>query len=121
MTDKKLTSRQYAYWSNKARDIQLNLAINYLQFKEVVIEGKTESAGLSYEGFDVSACVARIKELEQDLERCLNKLGWTEENQLYTNDVTVNYWSKRNDEYRAELKSALIDWEHEEGGKVNDD
>ena len=111
MKEQKLTSRQYAYWSSKARDIQLNLVCNYLQFKEVVIEGKTESAGLSYEGFDVSACVSRIKELEQELERCLNKLGWTEENQLH------NYWSKCNAEYRAELKSALIDWEHKEGGE----
>ena len=111
MTDKKLTSRQYAYWSNKARDIQPNLAVNYLQFKEVVIEGKTESCGLSLEDFDVSACVARVNKLEQELERCLNKLGWTEENQLH------NYWSKCNAEYRAELKSALINWEHKEGGE----
>lgn len=111
MKEQKLTSRQYAYWSNKARDIQPNLAVNYLQFKEVVLEGKTESCGLPLEDFDVSACSARINKLEQELERCLDKLGWTEENQLN------NYWSKRIDEYRAELKSALIAWKHKEGGK----
>ena len=109
MTDKKLTDRQHAYWSNRADNLQSNLSYNYCTFKAVVIDGKKELGGLSYEDFDVSACVARIKELEQDLDRCLNKLGWTGENQLH------NYFWKRNAEYRAELKSALINWEHKEG------
>ena len=110
MTDKKLTDRQHSYWSNKADKIQPNLSYNYSIFKSVVIDGKKEICGFSYEDFDVSACVDRINELEQELKKCLNKLGWTGKNQLH------NYFWKRNAEYRAELKSALINWEHKEEG-----
>ena len=109
--NKNLTARQYAYWSNKVRRIQPNLTINYVQFKDAVVEGKTESGGLSYVGFDVEACVARITELEQELDKCLNKLGWDEQQLRY-----IISW-KHNRELRTEINRDLYKWQDAHGGE----
>mgnify|MGYP003111313253 FL=1 len=109
--NKNLTARQHAYWSNKAHNIQPNLTINYVQFKDVVVEGKTESCGLSYIGFDVAACVARITKLEQELNKCLNKLGWNEREHLHS-----SLW-KRNRELRTEISRDLYEWQDIHGGE----
>ena len=109
--DKNLTARQHAYWSNKISRIQPNLTINYVLFKDAVVEGKTESGGLSLMGFDVEACVARITKLEQELDKCLNKLGWNENQLKY-----ISTW-KQNRELRTEINRDLYEWQDIHGGE----